>query len=515
MRSLRSSLILAVIAPLSVAVTVVGMLVLRVLEQEAVERMEEDVQLVSRAIRLPLSRALAEGRVGGAVDALESAFRIGRVYGAYLYDGDGRLVSAFGAADTGEDPDRITEIAEEEDRQGEYGQAGGEEVYSYFVPLTSDGGRAIGLLQVTRQRSDIREYVSALRVRVGGTLFAGLAVITGLVLVGHQRAVGRHLDRLLEGMSRVEGGDRQHRTDSDGPREIASLAGGLNRMLDSIEHAEEEVRGHQEEQLRLERELRQSEKMAAIGRLAAGVAHELGTPLSVVDGRAQRLLRRTDLPEGSESEVRGIRQESARMEEIVRQLLDFGRGVHPTRRPVPADRLVRSVVAAHEMDVQRAGVELEISGPTPAPVLDVDPAGMDRAAANLVRNGIQAARKRVAVGWFWDEVRKEAGIRVADDGPGVASEVEDRIFEPFFTTKSTGEGTGLGLAVVHGIVEEHGGRVDVGAGPLGGAEFRIVLPLEEPHAKGESGAAEDPAPDPGSRARHEADLSMTDMTEER
>ncbi|MFP3947297.1 MAG: ATP-binding protein [Longimicrobiales bacterium] len=472
-------MILAVIVPLSLAAVAGGVLVLRALEEEAVQRMEEDVQLVSRAIRLPLSRGLEADRVEGALDALESAFRIGRVYGAYLYDGEGRLVSAFGAASTGEDPSQISEMAEEADRLGSYGEAGGEEVYSYFVPLTSDGGRPIGLLQVTRRRSDIEEYLNALRLRVGGSLFAGLLVMTGLVMVGHRGAVGRHLDGLLESMTQVERGDREHRADLGGPREIAGLAGALNRMLDSIQRAEDEVRRHQEEQLRLERELRRSEKMAAVGRLGAGVAHELGTPLSVLDGRAQRLLREPELSGEMAKEVRAIRRETKRMEEIVRQLLDFGRGVHAAPRPVPADRLVRSVVDAHEAERRNRGVEIRVSGSQPAPVLEVDPGAMEQALGNVLKNALHAARSRVDIGWFRDEDRREEGFFVADDGPGVDPDLVDRIFEPFFTTKATGEGTGLGLAVVHGIVDDHGGRVELGSGSPQGARFRIVLPLED------------------------------------
>lgn len=479
MRSLRTSLILTVVVPLAAAVTVAGFLVLRELEREAVARMEEDVQLVARAIRLPLSRALERDRVEGAVDALESAFRIGRVYGAYLYDGEGRLVSAFGVAGTGEDPERLSELAEEEARQGEYARAGPEEVYSYFVSLTGTGGRSLGLLQVTRRRSDIRAYVDGLRLRVGGVLFVGLGVMAGLVLVGHRGGVGRHLDRLVESMSRVEKGEREHRARPEGPREIARLASGLNRMLDSISEAEAEVREHREEQLRLERELGQTEKMAAVGRLSAGVAHELGTPLSVVDGRAQRLLRREDLPRGAEDEIRTIRDEASRMEAIVRQLLDFGRGVHRARRTVPADRLVRSVVSAHREGAGRSGVELVVEGDGPAPALSVDPGSMERALGNLVRNAVQAARSRVAVGWFGRPEEGTVGLRVADDGPGIDPALAERIFEPFVTTKPTGQGSGLGLAVVHGIVEDHGGRVEVRSGALGGAELRVVLPEAE------------------------------------
>lgn len=489
MRSLRTSLILAVVLPLATASVAGGVWVLAEMENRAVERMEEDVQLVARALQLPLSRALERDRGGSAVSALESAFRIGRVYGAYLYDEQGDLRTAVGAAATGEDPDRLSDLAEEGTRVGEYSRAGPEEVYSYFVALTSSGGRPVGLLQVTRRRSDIDEYVHVLRLRMGAALVVGLVVMTSLVLVGHHGAVGRHLERLLGTMARVTEGDRDHRAESDGPREIARLAEGLNRMLDSITRAEAEVRESREEQLRLERELRQSEKMAAVGRLGAGVAHELGTPLSVLDGRAQRLLRRGDLDPDAVAEVRVLREQASRMQEIVRQLLSFGRGVHGSRRPVPADRLVRSVAGTFRKSSEEPPGELSVDGPTPAPVLDVDPGAVERVLTNLARNALQAADGgRVEIRWFGGSDGASAGFEVHDDGPGVDSEVRDRLFEPFFTTRETG-GTGLGLAVVHGIVEEHGGRVELIPGRLGGAGFRVVLPL--------AGAEERTATGPG------------------
>ncbi len=477
MRSLRTSLILAVVLPLATATVAGGVWVLAEMERRAVERMEEDLQLVARALQLPLSRALEREREGSAVSALESAFRIGRVYGAYLYDDQGDLRTAVGAAAPSEDPDRLSDLAEEGTRVGEYSSAGPEEVYSYFVSLTSSGGRPLGLLQVTRRRGDIDDYVHALRLRMGAALLVGLVVMTSLVLVGHRGAVGRHLERLLETMVRVTEGDRDHRAEADGPREIARLAEGLNRMLDSITRAEAEVRESREEQLRLERELRRSEKMAAVGRLGAGVAHELGTPLSVLDGRAQRLLRRDDLDTEAVDELKALREQVTRMQEIVRQLLSFGRGVHGSRRPVPVDRLARSVVAALRESPEEPSGEISVDGPSPPPVVYVDPGAVERVLTNLVRNGLEAADGgRVELRWFGGPDRGPAGFEVHDDGPGVDPEIRDRLFEPFFTTRETG-GTGLGLAVVHGIVEQHGGGVEIISGRLGGAGFRVVLPL--------------------------------------
>lgn len=479
--SLRSTLIVAVVLPLAAAVTLGGVLVLRELERQAVARMEEEVELVARAIRLPLSRALERGREGSVSMALESAFRIGRVYGAHLYDRDGRLVASFGAAAPGEDPGRISELVEDESRQGEYGRAGPEEVYSYFVSLTDSGNRPLGLLQVTRRRSDIDGYLDGLRRRAALVLLGAFAVAGGLVLVGHRRAVGRHLERLGGSMARVEGGQREHRAPVEGPREIRRLAEGLNTMLDSIARAEEELVERREAQFRLRSELREAEKMAAVGRLSAGVAHELGSPLGSVDGRAQRLLRRSDeLPDDVEREVRALRGDAGRMERIVRQLLDFGREVHGPRRTVTADRIASGAVRAVQGEAEEADVTVDVGGPEPAPALAVDPRGGERALTNLVRNAVHAAPGgRVEVRWGLEEEDEErVWFEVCDDGPGVDPDLRNRIFEPFFTTKPTGKGTGLGLAVVHGIARAHGGDVSVDRSASGGARFRLTFRVD-------------------------------------
>ena len=477
--SLRASLVVAVVLPLALAAVGGTVLVMRVVEEAAVDRMQDEVELVARAIRGPLSRSLELGRETAVVTTLESAFQIGRVYGASLYDEEGELVVSVGAG-TREEPDRVEELAEGADRLGEYAEAGGREVYSYFVPLSGAAGRSLGVLELTRQRSDIDAHVAELRTGALGLLGGVLLLITGLVLVGHHRAVGRPLSRLLGSMGRVEAGVRGHRARREGPREIARLATGLNAMLDSIDAAEAEVQERRNAQTRLETELREAEKLAAVGRLSAGVAHELGSPLSVVDGKAQRLLRADHLSPPHREELEGLRREVRRMESIVRQLLQFGKEGGGTPRLVEAGTLARSAAAAAREELRRHDVELELEGPAPGPELEVDPARVEGALSNLLRNAAHAAPG----GWIrlrWGPAGEEEGgwaeFTVEDDGPGLSPEVQSRVFEPFFTTKATGEGTGLGLAVVHGVAEEHGGQVTAENRSEGGALFRLVLPI--------------------------------------
>ncbi|MEX0730291.1 MAG: HAMP domain-containing sensor histidine kinase [Aquisalimonadaceae bacterium] len=465
-----------VLAPLLGAMVFATYVGLWTLEHVAEKRMQEDVELMARAIRLPISDSLEQGEDGGVRKALESVFRIGRVYGAYVYDTGGELVAAVGAVNP--DPRRreVVDIAAEGERQGGYDRIQGQDVYSYFVPLSDSGGRISGLLQVTRRGSDFEDLVTGLRFQAFAFIAVAGAVITVLVLVGHKRAIGKHFQRLTGTMAQVEAGQRQCRASAEGPREIASLSRALNTMLDSMNHAENEIAQRRNAQARLEDQLRQSEKLAAIGRLASGVAHELGTPLSVIDGKAQRALRRADAESPEAGALTQIRGEVSRMEHIVRQLLDFGRGSNRQYRRAHAGDLVAAASAALEQEFTQRQVTLRLIGERPGPVLQVDPVRVEQVLVNLMRNAAQSGAGEVQVDWV---VHDDAVcFSVNDDGPGVSEEIRDRLFEPFFTTKAVGEGTGLGLAVVHGIVSEHGGEIHFVKGAIGGAGVEVCLPRE-------------------------------------
>ncbi len=474
--SLRTVLVIYVILPLALVLIAVGTVALRGLEEQIERRLQEDVELVARAIQPALSRALEQNRLGSVEQALEAAFSIDRVYGAYVYDSEGATIATAGRDDTLPSQQRVSRLAREGDERGEYGQIAGRDVYSYFVPLTDSGARIIGVLQVTRRARDFAEYVARLRAQAVLAALLAFGLVTALVVFGHHGAIGSHLERIVESMQRIEAGEREHRSPVRGPDEIARLGGSLNTMLDSVQAAERQVEEHAAAERDLARRLQRSERLAAIGQLAAGVAHELGTPLSLISGRAQRMLR-DDLDERVRRGLEETTREVRRMERIVQQLLDLGREHVRHVRTVRADRLVQSAVStSSEQDpLRKASVAIE--GPTPGPQVRVDPFRFEQALGNLLQNALQAAPEgRVRAAWSLGD--GEVAFTVEDDGPGIADDARDRLFEPFFTTKSPGEGTGLGLSLVYRIVEEHGGRVEVAGSAMGGALFRIVLPAD-------------------------------------
>lgn len=473
--SLSRRLILYVLVPLALFLGAGSVIFFTTYEDYLERRMQEDVELVARALQLPLSRAVERGHAGVLERAIESVGNIERVFGLYVYDNDGRLAAALGEVGRDEAERPEATIADPAEEQSRYTEVSGERVYSYFVPLLDSGNRINGLLQVTRRASDIDASIAALRMRIGGLLLLVLVGVTGLVVLGHRAAVGRPLLRLRRSMQRVEEGDLAHRAGADGPVEIAEVARTLNRMLDSLSRAEAEIDSRKRVQLDLEQRLRHTEKLAAIGQLAAGVAHELGTPLSVLDGKAQRALRAPDLDPDQRAALEGIRAEVRRTELIVRQLLDFGRRHTLNVRPVAPRALAEAAADAARARAEAVGTALVVEAAADDGPFAVDRVAMERVLVNLIENGVDASPGgTVGIRTFAEDGRH--GFVVEDDGEGIAPEDRLRVLEPFYTTKDVGEGTGLGLSVAHGIVEEHGGRLDIAEGAGGGTRVTISLP---------------------------------------
>lgn len=473
---LAGALLLRVVVPLLSIMIGFGYLLLWTVERGSERRLQEEVELVARAVRLPISYSLERNRETTVQEALRSVLQIGRVYGAYVYDRDGRLIAASASVEPGQSAAERKELAAVDERTGKYQIIKGRPVFSFFLPLEDSGGRINGLLQVTRRQGDFEHDIRNLRLIAGGlSSTLALAAIV-IVLLGHRAAIGKHLQRLAQSMVRVSAGERAHRAPLGGPQEIAALGAALNSMLDSITAAEERLAQQQAREDRLQEQLRRNEQLAAVGRLAAGVAHELGSPLSVIEGRAQRALRSPALDQPQREVLKQIRREVDRLSNIVRQLLDFGRAAGRARGQLSAAAIVRSAVTAVADELAERRVDLQLELPAEAVACQVDPTRFEQALTNLLRNAAQASPGGTVSLRCWQQGERVL-FQVEDDGPGIAADHKAALFEPFFTTKPPGKGSGLGLAVAHGVVAEHDGRLSLVQGSLSGAAFRIELPI--------------------------------------
>jgi signal transduction histidine kinase len=423
---------------------------------------------------MPVQQAYSEGDLDRVAQSLDAVFEIGRVYGAYVYDDEGRRVVVAGEARPGTRAQlQAAELVELGQELGEYAELAGEEVYSYFVPLTGATGRIIGLLQVVRQESDIAGQLARIRER-GWWVWAvviGLMII--VVLVGHRQAVSRHVRTLLNSMGRVESGDREHRAPVAGPSELVALGQGLNRMLDAIGEMEARIEAQRREHLRMTERLREQENLAALGRFSSGVAHELGAPLTVIDGDARRLLQNPGFDQDADRRLNRMRAQIKRTRELIRQLMDFVRDDRQAPAEVALARLLDRVAGSVAPERESRGIRLVVLPPTPDVSISGHEIRLEHALLNLVRNALQSARKCVHV-WAEQVSESEVQIVVEDDGNGVDESISEKIFEPFQTLRQNGQGTGLGLAIVRSVAEEHDAVITVDHSPdLGGARFTL------------------------------------------
>ena len=231
---------------------------------------------------------------------------------------------------------------------------------------------------------------------------------------------------------------------------------------------------------RLQSRISQAERLSSLGRMLSGVAHELNNPLATVIGFAEMVRAAPDAP-GLEKRLRLIHDEANRCRRIVGNLLRFARRQDPERTPVVLNEIVEATAGLLAYPLRVDGIRLEIELDRSLPALLADPHELQQVVINLVTNSQQAMRAADRTGAV--RVRtalQEDGtalLEVRDDGPGVPDDIRDRIFDPFFTTKPSGEGTGLGLSLVYATVRAHGGSVEVGDDPGGGAVFRVHLPI--------------------------------------
>lgn len=471
--SLRAVLIWQVALPMLALLALILTIALAVLSELSEQRLQRDLRQVARAIHLPVSQALERKDIAQLQSSLESVFDISEVYGAYLFDEQGRRLVSFGAVNpTQAQADEALQLTE----RGEFAQyerIRGRNVYSFFLPLFDTSGQPSGLLQVTRLRADIERALTQLK-RWTWLGFGTVALlILGTLTLTHQRSVGRPLHALLSSMRQVSAGKMTHRATPTGPAEIQEVAATLNAMLDAIAHAEAQAAQQRQAREELAEKLRQTETLAALGQLSGGVAHELGAPLTVVDGRARRLLRQ---PRSAQevTELEDIREQTRRMTAIVEQLLSYGRSSRHAHDPLAlSDWLERTLKHGREFGHAthiHAGPDAWVMG---------DALSLEQVLSNLLRNAWQApAVTEVAVQWSCNE--QTLSLHVDDNGLGITDEQQERIFEPFFTTKQPGEGTGLGLAIARRVLQEHNGYLTVDRSPLGGARFTLTLPLHQP-----------------------------------
>ena len=303
--------------------------------------------------------------------------------------------------------------------------------------------------------------------------------------------VGGPLRRVVARARRIGEGDFDGFMTVRGSAEIANLKHAINGMCDGLRTEREKARAEEAARIEAETRLRHADRLTTVGTLAAGVAHELGTPLNVILVESRTVEKMSRTPERIEEGARLIRNQAGRMTAIVQQLLHFARRREPSRAVEDVRQVVLSSVVLVAALARTRGCTVEAVFPDGSMDVSADASGIQQILTNLFVNAFDAmpeggevvarvtsAARKVPNG---QGERAFVCIEVEDRGPGIDEVTRRRVFEPFFTTKDVGSGTGLGLSVALGIAEDHGGTIEVREGASGGSIFALYLPRDAEH----------------------------------
>jgi C4-dicarboxylate-specific signal transduction histidine kinase len=314
----------------------------------------------------------------------------------------------------------------------------------------------------------------------------GLSIWLVVARVYTQRLAGSvaHLDAAAQ---RIASGDFSPMRRRPMPtREFAELQDAFDSMLQGFNESRAaldaqmaEERGMREAVESLQRQVIRQERLAAVGQLVSGVAHEINNPLQAILGFAELLQMQHELPESVRNDLQLIQKESARACGIIRNLAMFARQQTGQAEPVRLTDVIRSVAELRQRRIESENIELRIEDTSERPVMAVM-TELQQVVLNFVVNAEQAiilsGRQPGRVTIRSRDEGTRTVLEVEDTGPGIAAEHEARLFQPFFTTKPVGQGTGLGLSVSYGIIDSLGGTIGYRRAPAGGAIFYFELP---------------------------------------
>jgi len=361
-----------------------------------------------------------------------------------------------------------------------------------YEPIKSVSGRTIGILYVGTLEKPYLD--TAYRVMRTFTIMAALCVVFLLsVLYLSTSRMIRPLQRMAVATQEIARGDLSHKVEVNTRDEIGALAESFNQMSEHLREAneklvewgktlEKKVEERTQELREIQAHLIQSEKLASIGKLAAGVAHEINNPLGGILIYSHLILE--DTPKGSPhcENLKKIIRETTRCKEIVKGLLDFARPKEPQMVPTDIHELLDKCLALMESHALFQNIQIEKSYAPNGPRIIADSGQLQQVFMNIILNAAEAMNGKgiLTLRTWLDPVRQEIAVEIVDTGHGIKEEDKRRLFEPFFTTKEVGKGTGLGLAISYGIVKKHQGTIDVRSEVGQGAAFTIKLPLKSP-----------------------------------
>lgn len=481
--SLASRLLVVLLLPIALCFSVFGFSTVRLRRQLMTAEAEQEIRDHGTALQVAFDAFLRDRDLTDVSQLTEDLSRTDRILGVLVFDSADGLVEA--SRSVTDYRDELVPIARQARLAGHGQQAlyrfHNRPVLAYAFPLGARTGtagpRAVAvLLRDLRYIEDNLVDFERQIATVGLGVMCVVALGTWLAMRG---LVSRPLAALARGAEQVAKGDLEVAIPIERRDEMGRLATAFNHMTLSLRQARNELESKQEANLALERRLQHAQRLALIGQLTASVAHQIGSPLNVILGRARYALKLGGQGERDRRHFQEIVVGGESISKVIERLLSQARRARGPIAAVDIWEIARDALRFLETECERQNIATSIVG-DPQALVEGRRDEFEQLILNLCLNAIQALP---AGGQLALSVRRVEGVgrsnielEVADSGPGVPRSLRERIFEPFFTTKPAGEGTGLGLAICEEIVRQNGGTILVTDAKIGGASFRINLP---------------------------------------
>jgi signal transduction histidine kinase len=496
---LGTKLILSLVATLVMIMAVHGYWSIQQDRENTLREMRVGMIGLSRSIQAALRYIYSNDRdINATQRFIDNIGRSGNIHGVIVYDTSAKPIAISASlTDTAGypvlDPRTVLEIdpkpllASGKAIDG-YIESPAHPVYYRIEPILDGNDKLAGAFVLARRGVGYNLTLETRRNRIILTTAVLIALLSFVIFFLVQRSLTRPVKQLINGIREIGAGNWEKRLEVEGQNEISSLALEFNQMCHRLQDLYRKLVQEQRERLNLERSLRQSDKLASVGQLAAGLAHEIGTPLNIIGGRAEFLLRRPRTQKEVNDNLQIIRSQIDRIAGIVRQLLEFSRRREPAFRSVELLPLLEKVIGLLEHKIAEKNVIIDLQADKSLPFISADADQLQQVFLNLLLNSLQAlsygGRIKITAAIAPDgneaatEKQPRLCIEFQDNGAGISPEHIGQVFDPFFTTKDIGEGTGLGLSVSYGIVKDHGGEIRVQSELGSFTRFSILLPTD-------------------------------------
>ncbi len=476
---ISTKLLILLIISVGLVMLIAGLLSLKQYEIALEHATRDELHAHAVTLQIALEEDYAAERVSEAQKLIDRLRENTEIYAVLLFDEKENLLNESQplTEETLRRPPELREVLSQNRQSYTVRVIDGKRFASIVLPMRIDG-KTVGAVELVKSLDGIENEILFARLYWVLTLVLLLAVIFAIVYFVLRRNLSVPINSLLKATEAVGKGDFAHQVAAASRRdEIGRLAAQFNQMAENLNEQNRAAREETENRLRLERELRHNEQLVLVGRLAAGVAHELGAPLNVIDARAEQIQNRADItPEKKQRNLEIIRSNVARITHLVRQLLNLARPFNLNIARVNLSASLKIALEQIEENAEASKIEVEFSAADNLHV-KADPNYLQQVWLNIFINALQEMPDggSLLLRAFTDE--DFAVVEISDTGKGIPDEHFVYLFDPFFTTKDIGKGTGLGLPIANRIIEEHGGKIKARNHETGGAIFAVYLPL--------------------------------------